>query len=101
MARKPAPVSKLDEDSVRERLHEVPGWELSAGRLVRSFVFADFVECFGFMTRVALLAETKNHHPDWSNVYNRVEIGLNTHDVGGISDRDFQLAAAINALTGK
>jgi 4a-hydroxytetrahydrobiopterin dehydratase len=64
-------------------------------------VFADFVEAFGFMTRVALLAETANHHPEWSNVYNRVEIDLTTHDAGGITERDFKLAQRINQLQPK
>ena len=64
-------------------------------------MFADFVEAFGFMTRVALLAETANHHPEWSNVYNRVEIDLTTHDAGGITERDFKLAQRINQLQPK
>ena len=98
MAAKATPVSKLDDDVVNRRLAEIPGWEVSEGKLHRSLQFTDFVDAFGFMTSVALLAETRNHHPEWFNVYNRVAIDLNTHDVGGISDRDFDLAMAINAL---
>jgi 4a-hydroxytetrahydrobiopterin dehydratase len=89
------PIAKLDDAQVKARLSEIPGWSYESGKLHREFTFSDFIEAFGFMTRVALLAETRNHHPDWSNVYNRVVIDLNTHDVGGISDRDFDLAAAI------
>jgi 4a-hydroxytetrahydrobiopterin dehydratase len=89
------PVSKIDDDEVRQRLPEIPGWGFENGKLHREFSFSDFVEAFSFMTRVALLAETRSHHPDWSNVYNRVVIDLNTHDVGGVSERDFDLAAEI------
>lgn len=73
-----------------------PGREGKA--IERRFVFADFVEAFGFMTRVALLAEKADHHPEWSNVYNRVEIALTTHDAGGLSERDIALAKEIDAL---
>ena len=64
----------------------------------RSIVFKDFVEAFGFMSRVALLAESRQHHPDWCNVYNRVKIELSTHDLGGLSTLDLELSAAIDAL---
>lgn len=100
MASQSIPVGKLEDDAIEARLGEIPHWKLSDGKLSRTFVFPDFVEAFGFMTKVALVAEADNHHPDWSNVYNRVVISLNTHDVGGISERDFALAAAINALHG-
>ena len=101
MAASSTSVSKLDDESVNARLSEIVGWKLNAGKLHRRLQFDNFVEAFGFMTKVALLAETKNHHPDWSNVYNRVTVCLNTHDVGGISDRDFDLAAAIDGLLGE
>ncbi len=80
-------------------LAEFPGWELGAGghSIRRSFKFADFSEAFGFMTRVALAAEKADHHPEWSNVYNLVEIVLTTHDAGGLTARDFALARAIDA----
>ncbi len=77
---------------------DLPNWVLDGEHLRRSFKFADFVQAFGFMTRVALLAEKADHHPEWSNVYNRVEIGLTTHDAGGLSSRDVALAKAIDAL---
>ena len=77
---------------------ELPAWRLAGERLQRSFRFADFSEAFAFMTRVALLAEQQNHHPEWSNVWNRVEIALTTHDAGGLSERDVRLARAIDRL---
>ncbi|TPG48396.1 4a-hydroxytetrahydrobiopterin dehydratase [Roseomonas nepalensis] len=78
----------------------LPHWSLAAGRdaLCRRFQFRDFTEAFGFMARVALLAEKQDHHPEWSNVWNRVEIALTTHDAGGLSERDIALAAAVDAL---
>ncbi len=78
---------------------EVPaGWELRDGRLHREWTFRDFSEAFGFMARVALLAERADHHPDWTNSWNRVEIDLVSHDAGTVTDRDVALAEAINAL---
>lgn len=78
----------------------VPGWAVVPNRdaLQRAFKFADFSEAWGFMTRVALLAEKLDHHPDWSNVWNTVRIELTTHDAGGLSDNDVRLAQAINSL---
>lgn len=96
-----APINKLSQDTIEERLSELPGWEISDGKLFRQAMFRDFVEAFGFMSRVALLAEAANHHPDWSNVYNRVDIYLTTHDAGGLTDRDFELATGINSLMGE
>ena len=75
-----------------------PAWTLRADKLHRELSFPDFVQAFGFMARVALVAERMNHHPEWSNVYNRVVIDLTTHDAGGISGLDFQLASHIEAL---
>ena len=89
---------KLSDAEVTSRLLELNGWGFSNGKLQKTFTFASFVSAFGFMSSVALLAESMNHHPDWSNVYNRVTIGLNTHDVGGISDLDFTLAKKIDAI---
>lgn len=78
----------------------VPGWAMAGEKdaIRREFKFADFNQAWGFMTRVALLAEKFDHHPDWSNVWNTVRIELSTHDVGGLSDNDIKLARAINAL---
>ncbi|MGB3555510.1 MAG: 4a-hydroxytetrahydrobiopterin dehydratase [Jannaschia sp.] len=74
-------------------------WTERDGGLERSFRFADFAEAWAFMSRVALLAERHDHHPNWSNVWNRVDIRLTTHDAGGLTDRDRALAEAINELT--
>ena len=90
---------KLPADVIEKYLQQCPHWALTQGKLYRRFVFEDFVAAFGFMSQVALLAEAMNHHPEWSNVWNRVEIHLTTHDAGGISDLDFQLARKIDALS--
>jgi 4a-hydroxytetrahydrobiopterin dehydratase len=79
-------------------MSQIPAWRIEDNELRRSFTFPDFIAAFGFMSRVALLAERMAHHPNWSNVYNRVDIGLNTHEVGGISDNDFRLAQEIERL---
>ena len=78
----------------------LPAWQVVAGQpaIRRQFTFADFNAAFGFMTRVAILAQKADHHPEWSNVYNRVEITLTTHDAGGVTAKDTALAAAIDAL---
>jgi 4a-hydroxytetrahydrobiopterin dehydratase len=89
---------KLSPIEVKDKLTELSDWSLSQEKLYRRLVFADFVEAFGFMSRVALLAERMDHHPEWSNVYNRVEIYLTTHDAGGITERDFDLAQRISGL---
>jgi 4a-hydroxytetrahydrobiopterin dehydratase len=91
-------LKRLDAEAVRARLAALAGWEFRDEKLRKRFQFADFREAFAFMTAVALLAEKQDHHPEWFNVYNRVDIALATHDVGGISERDFKLAAAIDAL---
>jgi len=74
------------------------GWSVVDGRLRQEFTFADFSEAWAFMSRVALLAESSNHHPNWSNTWNRVVIELVSHDLGGITARDISLAAAISRL---
>lgn len=91
-------IEQLGSADIETRLAAHPDWELRDGKLYRRCQFADFVEAFGFMARVALLAERANHHPEWFNVYNKVEIELTTHDAGGISERDFALATEIDAL---
>lgn len=92
-------MTKLTDDEIQRRLPtELPGWALVDGKLHREYRFTDFIGAFGFMTRVALAAEAMNHHPEWFNVYNRVSIDLTTHDAGGISERDFALAAKIDAF---
>ncbi len=89
---------KLDEAEIATRLAELSGWEIKDGKLHREFRFPDFVRAFGFMTSVALRAESMDHHPEWFNVYNRVTIDLQTHDVGGLSAHDFELAAYVSSL---
>ncbi|NNG15347.1 MAG: 4a-hydroxytetrahydrobiopterin dehydratase [Gemmatimonadales bacterium] len=89
---------KFSEEEVQARLAEVEGWEMIDGRLHREFQFSNFLEAFGFMTQVAMLAERRNHHPDWSNVYNRVVIDLWTHDAGGLTPLDFDLAQSVSRL---
>ncbi len=83
---------KLGEQALADALAALPGWDLADGKLHRKFEFADFPRAFAFMTRVAFAAEAKNHHPEWFNVYNRVEVWLTTHDAGGITEKDFELA---------
>lgn len=94
------PIPRLTDSEREAALASLPDWTLRADGLAieRSFRFADFNEAFGFMTRVALLAEKADHHPEWSNVWNRVAITLTTHDAGGLSQRDARMAAAIDAL---
>ena len=90
--------TRLSDDQVSAAMTGLSGWELVAGKLHREFKFGDFVEAFGFMGRVALVAERMDHHPEWFNVYNRVVVDLRTHDCDGISDRDFELAGKIDTL---
>ncbi len=89
---------KLREPEIRQELEKLSGWKIENAKLHKEFQFSTFVEAFGFMTKVALLAEKMDHHPEWSNVYNKVIIDLTTHDLGGISTFDFQLAAQIDNL---
>ena len=91
-------MNTIAESQVKQRLQSMPRWSLVEDKLYCQCVFPDFVAAFGFMSQVALLAEAMNHHPEWSNVYNTVEIFLTSHDVGGISERDFTLAAKIDSL---
>lgn len=90
----------LSDDERAEALRGLAGWHYdpAAKALRRSLLFADFAEAFAFMTRVALAAEKADHHPDWSNVWNRVDIALSTHSEGGVTARDVELAAAIDRL---
>jgi 4a-hydroxytetrahydrobiopterin dehydratase len=92
---KPTQLSESEMAGLAERL---PKWRLEQGALRRTFEFADFSGAWAFMSRVALLAEKQDHHPDWSNSYNKVEIGLSSHDAGGVTARDVAMAKAIDAL---
>lgn len=93
-------IEQLDEEERAAALDALGEWDYDDARdaIRRSFLFADFSEAFAFMTRVALLAEQQDHHPEWENVWNRVDILLTTHDAGGLSQRDVKLAKAIEAL---
>ena len=93
---------RLNRKEIEKALAEIEGWRLSAdgSAIERQFVFADFNEAFGFMTRAALAAEKLNHHPDWSNVYRTVDVKLTTHDAGGLTELDFKLARKMNACAG-
>lgn len=93
----------LSEAERIEALDGLPDWDYDEGRdaIARRFTFADFSEAFAFMTRVALLAEKADHHPEWSNVWNRVDVLLTTHDAGGLSGRDVEMAQAIEGLLGE
>ena len=92
-------IAKLTDEERALALADLPEWTPVAepDGISRHFAFADFVSAFGFMTRVALIAEKADHHPEWSNVYNRVDIRLTTHDAGGLSQRDIAMAHAIEA----
>lgn len=91
---------KLKKKEVDQRLEALPQWKRKDGQLCRELAFADFSQAFGFMTRVALAAETMGHHPEWSNVWNKVSISLSTHDAGGITEKDFELATKIDQIAG-
>lgn len=93
---------KLDDAAAKKALAGVAGWALAddGKSIKRTFVFKNFSEAFGFMTRVALAAETLDHHPDWSNVYKTVDVTLNTHDAGGLTQLDFDLAGKMNRIAG-
>ena len=95
-------VSKLDEAERSEALASLPGWALVEGRdaITRTFRFHDFSEAFGFMSRAALMAEKMDHHPEWFNVYNRVEVTLSTHDVDGLTTLDIGLARFMDGIAG-
>jgi len=94
------PAKKLSHEQIQNLLANVKGWSVVNGKLHRAFECKDFVAAFGNMTRVALVAEGMNHHPEWFNVWNKVVIDLTTHSVMGISDYDFALAEKINAIFG-
>ncbi len=90
--------TKLPRKEASAKLGKLKGWSIKSGSLHRDFEFADFVHAFGFMTSVALAAEKMDHHPDWSNAYNKVTVDLVTHSAGGLTTNDFDLAAKIQKL---
>jgi 4a-hydroxytetrahydrobiopterin dehydratase len=93
-------VERLSAEARKSALQGLPGWSEVAGRdaIARTFTFKDFNEAFGFMSRAALIAEKSDHHPEWRNVYRTVEVVLSTHDAGGVTSRDIDLAKAMNAI---
>ena len=91
---------KLSDAEIQANLEGLNGWTVEDGKLHKEFQFDTFVTAFGFMTQLALVAESMNHHPEWFNVYNRVTIDLMTHDAGGISELDFQWAQHADSVSG-
>lgn len=91
-------LSVLSADELEHAIGELNHWQIVDGKLYRQFQFTSFIEAFGFMARVALIAETKGHHPEWFNVYNKVAVQLTTHDAGGITMNNITLAQSIDAL---
>ena len=92
---------KLPADQVTSALQSLPGWTLSMGKLHREYRFPDFTHAFGFMATAATAIEKRNHHPEWTNVYNRVTVDLVTHDAGGITPADLELAAVLENIAKK
>jgi len=92
---------KLTEEELRSALPTLRGWEIRSGKLHREYRFSDFAHAFGFMATAAVLIEKKNHHPEWSNVYNRVSVDLISHDVNGITRRDVELAETLENIAAK
>jgi 4a-hydroxytetrahydrobiopterin dehydratase len=88
----------LSDEQIKNELRVLNGWTVKNGKLHKDFTFSDFTEAFSFMTKIALHAEKKNHHPEWFNVYNRVSIDLMTHDAGGITTNDVELAKFIESV---
>jgi len=89
---------KLSSEQISEELKNLPGWSVKEEKLHKDFEFGDFNQAFGFMTRAAMHIEKMNHHPEWFNVYNKLSVDLMTHDAGGITENDIQLAKILNSL---
>ena len=94
-------MEKLNVETLEATLDALPAWVFKDEKLHRVLNFSDFVEAFGFMTQVSLIAERLNHHPEWCNVYKTVAISLTTHDAGGLTVKDIEMAQAINRLLGE
>ena len=91
-------MKKLTDTEITQKLEKLEGWEFHNNQLQTSFEFENFKDAFSVMTRIAFEAELQNHHPDWANVYNKLEISLSTHDAGGITEKDFTLATTIDKI---
>lgn len=94
-------MQKLFETELQSALAQLNGWQLANGKLHRDYKFSDFIHAFGFMATSALAIEKMNHHPEWFNVYNRVTVDLTTHDAGGITQKDVDLARLLDTFAGK
>ena len=92
-------MTKLSDEQIRKELASLPGWSVVNGKLHKEFTFKSFIEAFGFMTTAALHIEKMNHHPEWFNVYNNLKVDLVTHDAGGITQNDIDLARTLNSLS--
>ncbi|AAP99535.1 MULTISPECIES: 4a-hydroxytetrahydrobiopterin dehydratase [Prochlorococcus] len=88
----------LSSQEIQELRKSLPTWEEAEGKLVKRFKFTNFIEAFGFMTKIAIISESLSHHPEWTNIYSEVIIRLSTHDMGGITMLDYKLAKAIDAI---
>ncbi|MEE1964103.1 4a-hydroxytetrahydrobiopterin dehydratase [Allomuricauda taeanensis] len=93
-------MEKLTDNEIEKALQGLQGWSLNNGSISKSFKFKDFKEAFSTMTRIAFECEAQNHHPNWENVYNTLNIALNTHDVGGVTQKDIRLAQSIERIVG-
>lgn len=93
-------MKKLNVAQIEENLKNLEGWSFENGSIIKTYKFKDFKEAFSIMTRIAFECEKMNHHPNWENVYNNLTIKLNTHDVGGITQKDFDLAQTIESIIG-
>jgi len=91
-------LTKLSDDQIKKELANLPGWSIVNGKLHKDFLFNDFIKAFGFMSTAALHIEKINHHPEWFNVYNKLRVDLTTHDAGGITQNDINLARILNSL---
>ena len=92
-------MNKLTEEEIAKHMKALPNWELGTDRIRRVFRFQDFVEAFGWMSSIALVAESMNHHPEWRNVWATVEVELSTHDAGGLTELDMKLASKMDELS--
>ena len=92
-------MTKLNDNQITEKLQSLKGWQRQGDNIIKEWQFTDFVSAMGFIQQVALLAEKHNHHPELINVYNRVKLSFSTHDAGGLTEKDFRLAALIEDLS--
>jgi 4a-hydroxytetrahydrobiopterin dehydratase len=92
---------KLSSEDIQAAISKMPGWSVAREKLHREYKFADFVHAFGFMATAAIAIEKRNHHPEWANVYNRVTVDLTTHDAGGITQADIDLAVLLEGIAQK